>query len=1041
MHAAMVPAVVAPLLLQLLLLLLPSSTGSRPATAAAATVAGHFSHAIVADGGYQPLTSSAINHWSVTSSNSSISVPATVPGQIQLDLQRASIIGDTYARFNQEHNAWVYRDSWSWSLNFTLDASLFRNSDEVWIVFDGVDTVGQIYLNEPAPPPPAPAQWDKCFQLFSRTLPDPRAGPNTKQGPSGKCEKACIADPLCDGVTTLTGKPMGQCWINRHVTRVSNGTGFNNGDWYQKIRPAPGGCSPPPPSKAGFTVRDQFLRYSFPVKRQLRTSGINTLTVALESVAGLGPGGIHAEWVTVRKEPSNFGYDWSPITETQGIWLPVYLVGQAKLMLLDTVATVHVATTTSQDLPTGFEVKVVTRLNLTAASTVAYTVGGNWSKTAKTRSLKLPAGVSQVVDTLSASTKDVQLWWPAGYGAQTLYTVSVSAVVASKMAQSPMPTPVNASRRIGFRSVAFDTSKIEGTSTLSHHVYVVNGVRIFAQGANWVPPDSFESRATDDALCELLRRAKASNMNFLRIWGGGVFPQDGFFDCADELGLLLEQDEIFSNGKYSSSVDFLGLVAEEVQYQARRLASHPSLFMWSGSNELSPIYEGEVWAPLWQDTIFPNISSIDSSRPVWPACPAFPWKSGVDSKGLPNGQPFVVSNQHEPTAPGEVHAYWFSMCRAGASFPANCRVKGLNCQDDAFYAQTSFASEYGWIGMPSLESLSPVLGTPSEDYTMLSKAMVDRQNRITPISTTANQVMWNMGSKIAAHMNTSTVDSFRRVIHASQVVQSDCLSAESEHYRRGRDSAHATAGATFWMLDDNWPAESWTSLEYGGRPKLLHYAAMRYNSRVAVSSFCTPSIENCSAITAHVSSQRLGPVTGTLQLQVVRWADGKAGTITASPLSLKPQSGATVVVDDVRFSMMLKDAGCASRAECFVKLSFNSSNAQAPVAYQWLTLWKDANLKAAKLSVVLAVAAAAGNEANGTLSVTVLSDAVAPQVMVHCAQASDFGSFDSNAILLMPGVRSTVMYTPKSQPSISSAHTPCTKATDFYAVAVNGLSG
>ena len=357
--------------------------------------------------------------------------------------------------------------------------------------------------------------------------------------------------------------------------------------------------------------------------------------------------------------------------------------------------------------------------------------------------------------------------------------------------------------------------------------------------------------------------------------------------------------------------------------------------------------------------------------------------------------------------------------------------------DDAFYAQTSFASEYGWIGMPSLESLSPVLGSPSEDYTMLSKAMVDRQNRITPISTTANQVLYNFGAKIAAHLKNSTADSFKRVIHASQVVQSDCLSAESEHYRRDRDSIHATAGATFWMLDDNWPVESWTSLEYGGRPKLLHYSAMKFSSQVAVSTVCLPSIGNCAAVSVHVSSEKLAAVTGTLSIKVVRWADGKSGAASTTPLSIKPQGGATVAADSAKFGAMLKAAGCATTADCFVSASLKSADAQAPVSYQWLTMWKDAKLKPAKLSVVSAVAAGS----DGAMRVTVVSDAVAPQTMVHCGQATDFGQFDTNAILLMPGVPVTLLYTPKAQPSIAGTHTPCTRAADFYVVAANGLSG
>jgi hypothetical protein len=227
---------------------------------------------------------------------------------------------------------------------------------------------------------------------------------------------------------------------------------------------------------------------------------------------------------------------------------------------------------------------------------------------------------------------------------------------------------------------------------MQYHVYVVNGVRIFAKGANWVPPDSFEARATKEVLCGLLDSAKAAGMNFLRIWGGGIYPQDEFYECADEIGMLLEQDCIFSNGQYQYDPAFLQLVGEEVQYQARRLASHPSLFMWSGSNELAPAVPTPTWwDELFLKTVFPNITSIDASRPVWAACPATAWASGVDPKNnLPNGDPFAATD-YRSVPFGEVHAYWFRMCDTLES----CR----NCVDDSFYALSNFASEYGWIGM------------------------------------------------------------------------------------------------------------------------------------------------------------------------------------------------------------------------------------------------------------------------------------------------------------------------------------------------------
>ena len=454
--------------------------------------------------------------------------------------------------------------------------------------------------------------------------------------------------------------------------------------------------------------------------------------------------------------------------------------------------------------------------------------------------------------------------------------------------------------------------------------------------------------------------------------------------------------------------------------------------MWSGSNELSP-GSGKSWPAVFLSTFFPNLTAIDSSRPVWPACPAFPWKTGVDQHGLPNGQPFAVSSERAPTAPGEVHAYWFSLC----STLENCAagVNGLQPVDDGFYAMTSFASEFGWIGMPSLESLAPVLGAPEEDYTMHSKAMVDRQNRITPIQTSENQVRFNFGQWAAPYINVSSAAAFKRVIHMSQQIQSDCLSAEAEHYRRGRDTVHATAGATFWMLDDNWPAESWTSLEWGGRPKMLHYTAMRYNSEVAISSFCGPTITKCSTVTVHVSSERRVHFAGTLELRVVRWADGKVGPVSSTKVSIEAQSGFSTTL---ALADPLKAAECATPGDCFVaaQLVDAAGDLLAPVNHQPLTLWRDANLQPTKLTIVSATEVGDGK---GSTNVTVSSSGVAPGVMVHCSSPSDFGAFDTNGVLLMPGKPATLLYTPRAF-APAGEHTPCTTAESFYAVAVNGLS-
>lgn len=200
----------------------------------------------------------------------------------------------------------MHKDSWQFQLNFTLDSTLAAASD-IWLVFDGIDTVGNVYLNEPLPP----VSLDHCFTRLQHTLPNPRI-PYIKQLMESRasCEQVSLADPLSAGFSMAHDSPSSQCWLYHNVSAISNSTGFQDGDFYCKVSPPPDGCNS---ASTGFTVRDQFLRYAFPVGNRLlreaeggAAGGNNQLTVRLESVAGLGPGGIHSEWVGVRKEPSNF---------------------------------------------------------------------------------------------------------------------------------------------------------------------------------------------------------------------------------------------------------------------------------------------------------------------------------------------------------------------------------------------------------------------------------------------------------------------------------------------------------------------------------------------------------------------------------------------------------------------------------------------------------------------------------------------------------------------------------------------------------------
>ena len=195
-------------------------------------------------------------------------------------------------------------------------------------------------------------------------------------------------------------------------------------------------------------------------------------------------------------------------------------------------------------------------------------------------------------------------------------------------------------------------------------------------GANWVPADAFQARLGQAQLQDLLQSVVAANMNILRVWGGGIYNPDAFYDLTDELGIMVHTEGQFSDADYyhadrSFDGSFLGEVAAEAAHQAQRLASHPSHMIWVGSNEVCPT----CWAPdanlsNWETLYLRNfldvVASVDASRPVYPLCPAYPWEGGVDpGSSLPTGAPLRYTSAPAPSSnsPWEAHFYRFDLCR------------------------------------------------------------------------------------------------------------------------------------------------------------------------------------------------------------------------------------------------------------------------------------------------------------------------------------------------------------------------------------------
>ena len=424
------------------------------------------------------------------------------------------------------------------------------------------------------------------------------------------------------------------------------------------------------------------------------------------------------------------GWDWAPVSQsttrhsklaayTRGIWKRVYLLDVDWLAI--TQMTAHV--TYNGPFPTmplqpgqhdSFTVTVA--LFLSAPQTVAMElsiVGGWLNATTFQRRLTIEAGNTTIRQSFHVTAQQIDLWWPNGRGAQPLYNV---AVVATRAGRSD--PPLLARRRIGFRVFHIVTGNDTDPAWVRQHShengsgqqglrYRINGEPIFSRGANIIPIDMLEGRYSAATYRRIVLSARDAGMNLVRIWAGGIWLNDVFYDTADEAGIMIYHDQINRQQLTGRPEEF-----PAYRYQLRRISSHPAIVAWSGCNECFPWLGGGIVPEL-----ITLVAETDNSRPVWPACPAEGWASGVNRlTGLPNGQPFVKYDIPLPWGPMDTHGPY----QHGDGFPAvNGDPYSLNLFDPmtpshfdpsapiGMQYNHTFTSEFGAVTWSSFESLSP----------------------------------------------------------------------------------------------------------------------------------------------------------------------------------------------------------------------------------------------------------------------------------------------------------------------------------------------
>lgn len=686
-------------------------------------------------------------------------------------------------------------------------------------------------------------------------------------------------------------------------------------------------------------------------------------------------GGIFDKQVSVfaRKAGYHYGWDWGPRLVTSGIWQPVWLEGWNDLR----IESAHYR----QDRITAEEARITARVEILSErdgkATLHIRTGNpdeSWTKTVTVRK-----GRNMIEQEMAI--EHPRLWWTNGLGEPHLYDFTAS--VTAEGGETASRTD-----RIGLRELKVIREKDEAGRSFC---FQLNGVRLFAKGANYIPQDNFLPRVSDRQYERTILDAVNANMNMLRIWGGGIYENDIFYDLCDRYGILVWQDFMFACNTYPLLPGTADNIRQEATDNVKRLRNHPCIALWCGNNEMHTAWFGWGWMKKYErmgvldemrndyKTVFHEIlpevvAEYDPTAFYWPSSPYGGNPDAGCESGKPNWNP-----------EGDAH-YWGVWHRRDSIGSYN-------------HYRARFFSEYGFQSFPEYESVLKY-APDTADHHIFSEVMMAHQRG----GSHANaRIEWYLLNEYRKPKD------FRNFLYMGLLLQGDAVRTAIEAHRR--DMPYCM-GSLFWQHNDCWPVASWSSRDYYGRWKAQHYFARKAFADILVS----PIAED-DDLRIYVVSDRLRPVKGKLSVRILdlygRPVRTYSRTVTLPANTSK-----------CHLSVPLAEAlHGKKRNEVVVNAVFTAQNGETFDNNYYLTRFKEIDFPRATLTTDITAC-------EGGFLVTIASDVVARGVFLSTEDSDNF--FSDNYFDLLPGESETIRVETRLEEADFRRRLRCKSICDAY---------